>query len=83
MEKTVLLFDYVIGQVMEIPINVELKYINYKREDYIDRKDIIFGRDFIEGYKVYFVKTVDNSTVTRLTLENDVKRYIEKVLDNN
>lgn len=75
--KTTLLFDFIIGEILEFPSEREQEVILEKHQDYKDNY-VVFGRDYFEGHNVWFVKDIMDTSVTRLSLEEKVLNYLQK-----
>lgn len=75
--KTTLLFDFIIGEILEFPSEREQEIVLEKHQDYKDNY-VVFGRDYFEGHNVWFIKDITDTSVTRLSLEEKVLNYLQK-----
>lgn len=76
--KKILLFDFIKGEILETTSQENLEEIlNTLREEYKEKTDLIIGKDYFFGVDTWFIKTV-NQNITRITLEEEVKRYLKK-----
>lgn len=75
MNKNVLLFDFIKGEIIEMPIEREIEIIKEKHEEYKDAY-IVFGRDYFNGYTTWFIKDIYDTSVSRLSLEERVNNYL-------
>lgn len=76
--KKILLFDFIKGEILETTSQENLeKILNTLREEYKERNDLVVGKDYFFGVDTWFIKTI-NQDITRVTLEEEVKRYLKK-----
>ena len=76
--KKILLFDFIKGEILEATSQENFeKILKNQREDYQERNDLVVGKDYFFGVDTWFIKTV-NQNITRITLEEEVKRYLKK-----
>lgn len=75
--KTMLLFDFVNGEILEFPSEKEQEIVQEKHEEYKDLF-LIFGRDYFEGHNVWFIKDITDTSITRLSLEEKVLNYLQE-----
>ena len=73
--KNVLLFDFISGEIKEIPQEKELEIIKEKHNQYNDSY-VVFGRDYFNGYTTWFIKDIYDTSVSRLSLEERVLNYL-------
>ena len=73
--KNVLLFDFISGEIKEIPQEKELEIIKEKHNQYNDSY-VVFGRDYFNGYTTWFIKDIYDTSVNRLSLEERVLNYL-------
>lgn len=73
--KNVLLFDFISGEIKEIPQEKELEIIKEKHKQYNDSY-VVFGRDYFNGYTTWFIKDIYDTSVSRLSLEERVLNYL-------
>ena len=76
--KKILLFDFIKGEILETTSQENFeKILKNQREDYQERNDLVVGKDYFFGVDTWFIKTI-NQNITRITLEEEVKRYLKK-----
>ena len=76
--KKILLFDFIRGEILETTSQENFeKILKNQREDYQERNDLVVGKDYFFGVDTWFIKTI-NQNITRITLEEEVKRYLKK-----
>lgn len=76
--KKILLFDFIKGEILEITSQENFeKILKNRREDYQERNDLVVGKDYFFGVDTWFIKTI-NQDITRVTLEEEVKKYLKK-----
>ena len=76
--KKILLFDFIKGEILEITSQENLeKILNTLRKEYKEKTDLIIGKDYFFGVDTWFIKTI-NQDITRVTLEEEVKKYLKK-----
>lgn len=75
--NTILLFDNIKGEILEFTKDVEIETITLKHQEYEDDY-VIFGKDYFNGHNVWFIKGIQDDTLTRLTLEERVLDYFAR-----
>ena len=76
--KKILLFDFIRGEILETTSQENFeKILKNQREDYQERNALLVGKDYFFGVDTWFIKTI-NQNITRITLEEEVKRYLKK-----
>ena len=76
--KKILLFDFIRGEILETTSQENLdKILNTLRKKYKEKTDLIIGKDYFFGVDTWFIKTI-NQDITRVTLEEEVKKYLKK-----
>lgn len=73
---TMILFDFVTNEIIEFDNKQETQIINNKHQLYKDKINLVFGRDYLCGVYVWFIKAIDDDTITRLSLEQKVSQYL-------
>ena len=73
--KTILLFDFIKGNILEFTNEKEMEIIKEKHEEYRDNY-VVFGKDYFDGHNVWFIKDITNTLVTRNYLEEKVLNYL-------
>lgn len=71
-----ILFDSITNKIIEFNNEQETQIINNKHQLYKDRINLVFGRDYLCGVYVWFIKAIDDDTITRLSLEQKVSQYL-------
>lgn len=71
-----ILFDFVTNEIIKFNNEQETQIINNKHQLYKDKTNLVFGRDCLCGVYVWFIKTIDDDTITRLSLEQKVSQYL-------
>lgn len=75
MKNTILLFDFVNGEILEFPREREFEVLKDKHQDYNDSY-VVFGKDYFEGHNVWFIKDIYDTLVSRNYLEQRVLTYL-------
>ena len=75
MKNTTLLFDFISGEILEFPSEREQEIIRDKHNDYNDSY-VVIGRDYLAEHNVWFIKSIDDTIVSRLYLEQRVLDYL-------
>ncbi len=75
MKNTTLLFDFISGEILEFPSEREQEIIRDKHNDYNDSY-VVIGRDYLTEHNVWFIKSIDDTIVSRLYLEQRVLDYL-------
>ena len=76
MKDFTLLFDYITGEIWQIPNDNVTETVKDIRNNYQDRIDIVVGRDNFFDVNVWFIKTINDENVTRCLLEANVADYL-------
>ena len=76
--KKILLFDFITREILEETSQESFeKTLKTLREKYKERNDLVVGKDYFFGVDTWFIKTI-NQNITRITLEEEVKKYLKK-----
>lgn len=73
---TMILFDFITNEIIKFDNKEETKIIKDKHQVYEDKTNVVFGKDYLCGVSVWFIKTIEDNTITRLTLEQKVSQFL-------
>jgi hypothetical protein len=78
MKKSTLIFNFITGEITEVEREDIANTLIADLHDEYRNEFVAIGRDNFEGHNVWFIKFVNNSSVTRQSLERQVYNYLHK-----